>query len=115
MLKRRRCVKQPISYAEPSLRSKLRRGYVFFQKKDEEDTSMVGRPSVIGSNLASLPPPTSTTDQGSITMLKRRRCVKQPISYAEPSLRSKLRRGYVFFQKKDEEDTSMVGRPSVIF
>jgi len=48
-------------------------------------------------------------------MLKRRRCVKQPISYAEPSLRSKLRRGYVFFQKKDEEDTSMVGRPSVIF
>mmetsp|Transcript_19905 Transcript_19905/g.22574 ORF Transcript_19905/g.22574 Transcript_19905/m.22574 type:complete len:498 (-) Transcript_19905:158-1651(-) len=66
MLKRRRCVKQPISYAEPSLRSKLRRGYVFFQKKDEEDTSMVGRPSIIGSDLASLPPPTSTTDQGSI-------------------------------------------------
>jgi len=32
----------------------------------EEDTSMVGRPSVIGSDLASLPPPTSTTDQGSI-------------------------------------------------
>lgn len=34
----------------------------------------------------------------------RRRNVSQPISYAEPSLNTKLRRGDVFFQKKDRSD-----------
>lgn len=34
----------------------------------------------------------------------RRRNVSQPVSYAEPSLNTKLRRGDVFFQKKDRSD-----------
>jgi len=34
----------------------------------------------------------------------RRRSVKQPVSYAEPSLNSKLRRGDVFFEKKSDDD-----------
>jgi hypothetical protein len=34
----------------------------------------------------------------------RRRNVSQPVSYAEPSLNAKLRRGDVFFQKKDRSD-----------
>ena len=38
----------------------------------------------------------------------RRRSVKQPLSYAEPALNTKVRRGHVFFQKvvvaQDEKD-----------
>lgn len=36
---------------------------------------------------------------------KQRRTVRQPKSYAEPSLNSKLRRGDVYFQKENYEDT----------
>ena len=36
---------------------------------------------------------------------KSRRSVKQPVSYAEPSLGSKLRRGDVYFAKKDVKDS----------
>lgn len=41
---------------------------------------------------------------------ERRRNVKQPISYAEPSLSSKLRRGDVFFPKKNAEDNTLKDR-----
>lgn len=53
---------------------------------------------------------TSTTSS-STTRSNRRRNVSQPISYAEPPLNSKLRRGDVFFQMKerneDESPTSV--------
>ena len=41
---------------------------------------------------------------------RSRRNVKQPVSYTEPSLSSKLRRGDVFFAKADQEDRSNEGR-----
>ena len=52
------------------------------------------------------------TDQNSRTdtkaaclnaLMKSRRSVKQPVSYAEPALNTKLRKGDVFFQKADGE------------
>ena len=44
------------------------------------------------------------TSRSSYKANSRRRAVKQPISYAEPSLSSKLRRGDVFFPKHDVEN-----------
>lgn len=42
----------------------------------------------------------STTD--TTTKILQRRSVKQPISYSEPALNTKLRQGHVYFQKEQE-------------
>jgi hypothetical protein len=43
-----------------------------------------------------------------LSALKIRRTVKQPVSYAEPALNTKLRRGDTYFTKPDEQQPQMV-------
>jgi hypothetical protein len=43
-----------------------------------------------------------------LSAIKIRRNVKQPVSYAEPALNTKLRRGDIYFTKPDEQHPQMV-------
>ena len=56
----------------------------------------------------------SNSSAARLAALKQRRSVKQPVSYAEPSLNTKVRRGDVYFPKTGDEgdDNSAVVSPS---
>lgn len=50
--------------------------------------------------------PSSAGSSARYSALKQRRSVKQPVSYAEPPLNTKVRRGDVFFPRTENEDNS---------
>jgi hypothetical protein len=63
-------------------------------------TSMGGNAGLRGAGSAS-----SAAAARYMDSIKARRSVKQPVSYAEPSLNSKLRRGDVYFPKTTPESS----------
>lgn len=77
--KNRRNVKQPVSYAEPPLNSKLRRGDVYFAKGDTSESRIAESPPVVSPTSSSpdeingartLPRPNNRQNVGSAEVLK---------------------------------------------
>eukprot|EP00980_Cylindrotheca_fusiformis_P022456 scaffold9308_cov115-Cylindrotheca_fusiformis.AAC.19 len=84
----------------------------FLRHHSAPEPSNEGRPFTTHKPLASaegrlnVPAPASTGGhhtKDSRTKTLRRRSVKQPISYSEPPLNTKLRQGHVFFQKEEDD------------
>ena len=62
------------------------------------------------STVMSPPPNADAATSRFATVSKLRRSVQQPISYAEPTLNTKLRRGDIYFEK-EQQDTHVVSPP----